>query len=177
MRLAMLSTAGGARLVAERDGKFIDLQTADPDLPRTIVEVLAQPIGLVKAKIAAEKGFLAGQFLEGRLMAPIPSPGKVICIGLNYRDHAAESGMDPPAEPVVFSKFAQSIVGTDDPVRLPAVCTQVDYEAELVAVIGKRARHVSRADALQYVAGYMNGNDISARDWQLNKPAKQWLMG
>src|SRR5436190_9665091 len=154
MRLAMLSTAGGARLVAERDGKFIDLQTADPDLPRTIVEVLAQPIGLVKAKIAAEKGFVNGQFLEGRLLAPVPAPGKVICIGLNYRDHAAESGMEPPPEPVVFSKFTQSIVGPDDPVRLPAVCKQVDYEAELVVVIGKRAKHVPREKALEYVGGY-----------------------
>src|SRR5262249_4451453 len=113
----------------------------------------------------------------GKLLAPIQAPDKVICIGLNYRDHAAESGMEPPPEPVVFNKFPQSVIGPDEPIRLPPACQNVDYEAELVAVIGKRGKNIRRQEAASYVAGYMNGNDTSARDWQLQKPGKQWLLG
>jgi 2-keto-4-pentenoate hydratase/2-oxohepta-3-ene-1,7-dioic acid hydratase in catechol pathway len=77
----------------------------------------------------------------------------------------------------VFNKFPQSVVGPDEAIRLPAVCQTVDYEAELVVVIGKRGKHISPDDAGEYVAGFMNGNDVSARDWQLQKPGKQWLLG
>jgi 2-keto-4-pentenoate hydratase/2-oxohepta-3-ene-1,7-dioic acid hydratase in catechol pathway len=104
-------------------------------------------------------------------------PGKVICIGLNYKDHAAESGMEPPPEPVVFNKFPQAVIGPEESIRLPAVCREVDYEAELVVVIGTRGKHIPRNQALSHVAGYMNGNDVSARDWQIHKPGKQWLLG
>ena len=177
MRLATILTANGPRGVAVRDGKYVDLNRVDPQRPASLKELLAQGSGLDRARAAADKGAAAGTFAQGRPLAPIQSPGKVICIGLNYRDHAAESGMAPPPEPVVFSKFSGSVVGPDDAVRLPAVCHEVDYEAELVVVIGRRAKHVPREAALQYVAGYMNGNDVSARDWQLQKPGKQWLMG
>lgn len=177
MRLATISTTTGNRVAAVRDGKFIDLQGADPDLPRELKAILTQEDGLTRARWAADKGFKAGMLLEGRVLAPLQSPGKVICIGLNYRDHAVESGVEPPPEPVVFNKFPQSVVGPDDPIRLPSVCQQVDYEAELVVIIGKRGKRISRAEALEYVAGYTNGNDVSARDWQLNKPGKQWLLG
>ncbi|HEY3966058.1 MAG TPA: fumarylacetoacetate hydrolase family protein [Planctomycetaceae bacterium] len=177
MKLATISTSGGNRVVAVRDGKYIDLCQADPGLPTSLKELLAQDKGVVRARAAAEKGHTAGQFVSGKLLAPVISPGKVICIGLNYRDHAAESGQEPPPEPVVFSKFPQSVIGTDEAIRLPAVCKTVDYEAELVAVIGRRGKHIPQAEALQHVAGYMNGHDVSARDWQLQKPGKQWLLG
>lgn len=177
MRLAMISTTTGPRSVAVRDGKFLDLATADPDLPRSLKDILAMDGGLQRAAWAADKAQKAGLSINGKLLAPIPNPGKVVCIGLNYRDHAAESGMAPPPEPVVFSKFSTAVIGPDEAVRLPAVCEQVDYEAELVVVIGKRGRKVSREQAMDYVAGYTNGNDVSARDWQLNKPGKQWLLG
>lgn len=177
MRLATIATPTGPRVAAVRDGKFVDLATAEPDLPRDLKALLAQDDGLARARWAADKGLKAGVFVEGRVLAPLLSPGKVICIGLNYRDHAIESGVEPPPEPVVFNKFPQSIAGPDDPVRLPAVCQQVDYEAELVVVIGKRGKRIPRAAAMQHVAGYMNGNDVSARDWQLQKPGKQWLLG
>src|SRR5262249_58170866 len=97
-------------------------------------------------------------FVTGRLLAPVQSPGKVICIGLNYRDHAAESGMEPPPEPVVFSKFSQSVIGPEEPVRLPAVCREVDYEAELVVVIGPRGKHIPRGEPRQYLPPHMNFN-------------------
>jgi 2-keto-4-pentenoate hydratase/2-oxohepta-3-ene-1,7-dioic acid hydratase in catechol pathway len=175
--LATISTANGDHVVAVRDGKYIDLCQADSGLPRSLKELLARDAGMSQARAAAERGQAAGIFITGRLLAPIPSPGKVICIGLNYRDHAAESGMEPPPEPVVFSKFSQSVIGPEEPVRLPAVCREVDYEAELVVVIGRRGKHIPRGEALNYVAGYMNGNDVSSRDWQIHKPGKQWLLG
>lgn len=173
----MLSTTGGDRLVAVRDGKYIDLVEADPQLPRSLKELVARDGGLAQARAAAERGLAAGRFITGRLLAPVSRPGKVICIGLNYRDHAIESGVEPPPEPVVFSKFSQSVIGPEEPIRLPAVCHEVDYEAELVVVIGKSGKHIPRDKAFSHVAGYMNGNDVSARDWQLQKPGKQWLLG
>lgn len=179
MRLATIETVTvtGPRVAAVRGGKYIDLHAADPDLPRAVKELLAQENGLARAAWAADKGEKAGMFVEGKLLAPVQNPGKVICIGLNYRDHAAESGVAPPEEPVVFNKFPQSVIGPAASIQIPAACKQVDYEAELVVVIGRRGRRIAQADARAYVAGYMNGNDVSARDWQLQKPGKQWLLG
>jgi 2-keto-4-pentenoate hydratase/2-oxohepta-3-ene-1,7-dioic acid hydratase in catechol pathway len=177
VRLATVKTTTGSRVAAVVGDKYIDLQGSDPDLPSGLKALLAQNDWLQRAQFAADKGAKSGRYLTGTLGAPVPDPGKVICIGLNYRDHAIESGVEPPPEPVVFNKFPQAVVGSGDTVRLPAVATQVDYEAELVAVIGRRGRRIARGDALRYVAGYMNGNDVSARDWQLNKPGKQWLLG
>ncbi|MDX2020809.1 MAG: fumarylacetoacetate hydrolase family protein [Deltaproteobacteria bacterium] len=110
-----------------------------------------------------------------KFLAPIARPGKVLCIGLNYRDHAAESGMDVPTSPILFSKFGTSIVGPDDAVLIPKGCTQPDYEAEMAVVIGRHAKHVSKEDAYQYVAGYCCLNDVSARDFQFAD--KQWVRG
>ncbi|KYR00362.1 Fumarylacetoacetate (FAA) hydrolase domain-containing protein [Tieghemostelium lacteum] len=112
-----------------------------------------------------------------KIKAPIENPDKVICIGLNFRDHAKEGNFQIPSEPVVFSKFVNSICGHNDFIVKPKETDQVDYEVELVIVIGKEAKNVSKEEALSYVAGYTVGNDISARDWQLHKPAGQWLLG
>ena len=106
---------------------------------------------------------------------PVPRPGKVICIGLNYRDHAAESGMAVPESPVTFSKYATAVIGPERPIVLPAVSTQVDYEAELAVVIGRRAKHVPVERARDCVLGYTNLNDVSARDMQFAD--KQWQRG
>jgi len=110
-----------------------------------------------------------------RLIAPVPRPGKVICIGLNYRDHAAESKMAIPERPLVFSKFPTSVCGPGDTVRIPRGCEQLDYEAELGVVVGKRARDVAVADGLEHVLGYVNLNDVSARDFQFADG--QWQRG
>jgi 2-keto-4-pentenoate hydratase/2-oxohepta-3-ene-1,7-dioic acid hydratase in catechol pathway len=112
---------------------------------------------------------------DARLAAPVPRPGKLICIGLNYRDHALEQGAAIPESPIVFSKFATSVVGPDDPVVIPAGCTQPDYEAELAVVIGRLAKGVPRAKAYEYVFGYCAFNDVSARDFQFAD--KQWQRG
>jgi 2-keto-4-pentenoate hydratase/2-oxohepta-3-ene-1,7-dioic acid hydratase in catechol pathway len=100
------------------------------------------------------------------LLAPVPHPQKFMCIGLNYRDHAAESGMPVPAEPVMFAKLTSAVTGPDAPVFLPQSSQRVDYEAELAVVIGRRCHRVSPAEAMQYVLGYTCVNDVSARDLQ-----------
>lgn len=112
---------------------------------------------------------------DARLCAPVPRPGKLICIGLNYRDHAIESNMPIPETPVVFSKFATAVVGPEDPVVIPRACTQPDYEAELAVVIGRQAKDVTKERAYEYVFGYCGFNDVSARDFQFHD--KQWQRG
>lgn len=105
----------------------------------------------------------------------VPAPGKILCVGLNYLRHARESGMGAPAAPVLFSKFANTVAGPGEGVPLPDVGMEYDYEAELVVVIGQRAKNVSEAEALDHVLGYCNGNDVSARDLQML--SGQWLLG
>jgi len=113
----------------------------------------------------------------GRLAPPWSGMSKFVCVGLNYADHARESGVEPPPEPVFFCKFPTAICAHDDVIVLPKQSAQVDYEAELVVVIGKGGKDIPREKALEHVAGYCPGHDVSARDWQLNKPGKQWLLG
>lgn len=109
--------------------------------------------------------------------APLDSPEKVICIGKNYEDHALEMDSEPPEIPIVFGKFASAIIGPGEAVVLPTLSQQVDYEAELVVVIGRAGRNIPRDQALKHVFGYTAGNDISARDWQKGRPGGQWLLG
>ncbi|WP_110064556.1 fumarylacetoacetate hydrolase family protein [Cytobacillus oceanisediminis] len=110
-----------------------------------------------------------------KILPPIPSPEKIICVGLNYIDHCRETGMEPPASPVIFSKYANAIVGHHDAVEIPSNSNEVDFEAELAIVIGKEAKHVSEEDANDYVFGYTIMNDISARDLQFKDG--QWSRG
>lgn len=109
------------------------------------------------------------------LQAPVPRPGKIICIGLNYRNHAIESGMEIPSSPIIFSKFVTSVTSPGGPIVIPEGSEKVDYEAELAVVIGRRAKNVSSADAMRYVFGYTNFNDVSARDFQFADG--QWQRG
>jgi 2-keto-4-pentenoate hydratase/2-oxohepta-3-ene-1,7-dioic acid hydratase in catechol pathway len=110
-----------------------------------------------------------------RPLAPVPRPGKVICIGLNYRDHAAEAGLDPPEVPVLFAKYANSVIGPGEPIVVPAEARRPDYEAELCVVIGRTASRVPLDDALSHVGGYTCANDVSARD--LQNRTSQWTLG
>ncbi|HQZ81896.1 MAG TPA: fumarylacetoacetate hydrolase family protein [Pyrinomonadaceae bacterium] len=112
---------------------------------------------------------------EIRLEAPIQRPGKIVCVGLNYRDHAEESGMAIPTSPIIFSKFSTAVIGPDAAIELPEDSSEVDYEAELAVVIGRRAKSVSASDAMSYVFGYTNFNDVSARDMQFADG--QWQRG
>jgi 2-keto-4-pentenoate hydratase/2-oxohepta-3-ene-1,7-dioic acid hydratase in catechol pathway len=112
---------------------------------------------------------------EVELGPPVPDPEKILCLGLNYPDHATESGLDIPPVPTFFAKFLNSLVGPTSPVILPAVSHFIDYEGELVVVIGKRCKHVAGQEALAYVAGYTICNDVSARDLQIQ--TSQWTAG
>ena len=123
----------------------------------------------------AEDGGDATPADEVRMHAPVPNPGKFICIGLNYRDHAIESGMEIPEIPTVFTKYDNAVCGPGDPIILPSVSKRVDYEAELAFVIGKRAKNVEAADWEEYVFGYTCVHDVSARDYQL--ATSQWTIG
>jgi 2-keto-4-pentenoate hydratase/2-oxohepta-3-ene-1,7-dioic acid hydratase in catechol pathway len=105
----------------------------------------------------------------------IPRPGKIVCVGLNYRDHAAEARLELPKAPLLFAKWANTLIGDGDAIVLPPESTQVDYEAELGVVIGTTAKRVSEGEALDHVAGYICVNDVSARDLQFAD--KQWTRG
>jgi 2,4-didehydro-3-deoxy-L-rhamnonate hydrolase len=111
-----------------------------------------------------------------RLGPPIPRPSKIICIGLNFRDHAAETGAEIPKEPVIFFKASTALVGPNDPLVMPRSATKVDWEVELAIVIGREARYVDEADALAHVAGYALHNDYSERTFQLERGG-QWVKG
>src|SRR5436309_505246 len=165
---------------------------AREELPSDLIACLKRPGGLQRAREAL--GFVqqipgAGwQLLDGqsalvyrpeqvRLLAPIPRPPKIICLGLNYRDHAAESGMPVPQEPILFSKYAPAIIGPGAPILLPPTSQEVDYEAELVFAIGREGHDIPEAEAERYVAGYTCGNDVSARDYQIRRGGGQWMTG
>jgi len=108
-------------------------------------------------------------------MVPIDRPGKIICVGLNYRDHAEEQGVDLPPAPLFFAKYTTALIGPGDPIVIPPTVTQCDYEAELGVVIGARVRNVSKENALEAVRGYLCANDVSARDLQFADG--QWTRG
>ncbi len=109
------------------------------------------------------------------MTVPIPRPGKIVCVGLNYKDHAEEQGAELPAAPLLFAKFTTSLGGPGDPIVIPSLVTKCDYEAELGVVIGETVRGVSKENALEAVAGYVVANDVSARDLQFADG--QWTRG
>ena len=106
---------------------------------------------------------------------PIERPGKIVCVGLNYKDHAEEQGVELPAAPLLFAKFTTSLIGPGDPIVIPSLVTKCDYEAELGVVVGRTVRGVSKENALEAVAGYVVANDVSARDLQFADG--QWTRG
>ncbi|XP_065827345.1 fumarylacetoacetate hydrolase domain-containing protein 2-like [Oscarella lobularis] len=141
-----------------------------PDI-RFIIEKSAQRIAFVLAKGAPEI-----PRADVRLKAPITNPEKVICIGMNYVDHCTEQNVPVPKEPVIFSKFASAITDPGSPVSLEET-ENLDFEVELVIVIGKTGKKISESDAMAHVAGYTVAHDVSARDWQMKKNGGQWLIG
>ncbi|WP_223204250.1 fumarylacetoacetate hydrolase family protein [Alicyclobacillus suci] len=120
-------------------------------------------------------GELLGKGEDLRFGPCVPNPGKIICVGLNYRKHAEESHMDIPNYPVLFNKFSNSIAAHKQDIELPRLSSQIDYEAELAIVIGKKAKNIKKDEALDYVLGYCVANDLSARDLQMR--TSQWMLG
>jgi len=124
---------------------------------------------------AVKPGDDAGALADVALVAPVPRPGKVVCVGRNYAEHAAETGADVPDRPELFAVWANAIVGPGAPIVLPSITGALDYEGELVVVIGRETRRVDEAHALDHVLGYTCGNDVSARDLQFGDA--QWVRG
>ena len=137
------------------------------------------PSAIPSWMLGRDEGGVVGTWTEAadRYAPPVPPPEKIICIGLNYRDHALETGADIPTEPIGFGKYNTALVGHGDAIVLPPLSKQVDYEAELVVVIGRRTKCIGVDEAMQHVLGYACGHDVSARDWQKGRPGGQWLLG
>ncbi len=203
MRLLTFSIAGKTRAGIEVEGRVVDLTVASSALPRSpsdrptmlpsdvreILEAGESALGTARrVQDWISTSLRSGQRPTGpagepivfdrsdvTLRAPIPRPGKIICLGLNYADHAAEGGSEPPKTPMLFAKFANTIIGTGEPIVKPRATRELDYEAELAVVIGRRAKNVAIDQALDYVAGYMNLHDVSARD--LQRETSQFFRG
>jgi len=171
MRLVSFQHEGTDRLGIDLNGRVIPATDLLADGPQTIGDVLADPGTLDRlreALAASPSSPSVGIPLDQQtLLSPVPRPGKVVAIGLNYREHAEEGGRETPPEPVLFAKFTTSIVGHGAEIRWdPGLTAAVDFEAELAVVIGREARRVTQAQALDYVLGYTCLNDVSARDLQ-----------
>jgi acylpyruvate hydrolase len=178
MRLIAFEEAGHPRLgVVERDG-VVDLERAAPELPRDLLGLIraGDAAFAAAAGAAAKAGAASRRPLAGlRFRPPIENAGKILCLGLNYVDHAAEGGHAKPDYPSLFMRCNTSLVAHGEAILRPRASSQLDYEAELVAVIGRTARHVAVRDALSHIAGYSCFNDASLRDYQ--RKTSQWTIG
>ena len=170
MKLCTYVGSSGPRVGVISDGRVFDAQTSG-----TMSDIVAD---WPKVRPALETAIRQGEGIllaSAKLLAPIARPGKIFAIGLNYADHIAESRMEAPKEQVWFTKAVTSINGPFEPVQIPKVSPFVDYEVELVAVIGKGGRHIARDKAHEHVFGYCVGNDVTERVWQHRTP--QWSLG
>jgi 2-keto-4-pentenoate hydratase/2-oxohepta-3-ene-1,7-dioic acid hydratase in catechol pathway len=176
MRLLRVGPPGRERPAALlEDGSLVDLSAVTGELDGAFLA----GGGLERARAALDGGDLPALDAAGqRVGPPVARPGKVVCIGLNYRDHARETGAALPAEPVLFLKDPGTVVGPEDQVLVPRGSSRTDYEVELAVVIGRRARYLADpADAAGHVAGYAVANDVSEREFQLERNGGQWDKG
>jgi 2-keto-4-pentenoate hydratase/2-oxohepta-3-ene-1,7-dioic acid hydratase in catechol pathway len=180
MRLATILTPHGPRAAAQVGDGYVDLHATDPGLPTSVRTLLAASPAVRRAAADAAESDRAVRYATHavKLLPPVPDPDKILCIGLNYRDHAIEGGQPIPAEPVLFAKFPNTLIASGDPIKIPKVAQKVDYEAELVVVVGRAGKHIPNdRSAFEYVGGYTCGHDVSARDWQFKGSEKQWTIG
>lgn len=186
MKLLHFIENGQNRLGVKTDQGIIDVakalaMTEAQGVPQTLQEVFDGGQAALKSleQFALQASERGGDYVldeNGLTLGPcVAKPGKIICVGLNYRAHAEESGAKVPETPLLFSKFSNTLTGHGRDIPLPKGASNFDYEAELVIVIGKTAKNVSKESALDYVFGYCNGNDVSARDLQFR--TSQWLLG
>jgi len=162
------------------NGPIADVTAIDDSIPRDMRSFLdAGPVAMRKAQNASELASRLGKsVLKYELLSPVPNPEKVICIGMNYYEHCTEQNFPIPTEPIVFSKFSSAVVGPNANVVFDSGLTkQMDFEVELVIVIGKECKNVTKDRAMEYVAGYTVAHDVSSRDWQIKFNGGQWLMG
>jgi 2-keto-4-pentenoate hydratase/2-oxohepta-3-ene-1,7-dioic acid hydratase in catechol pathway len=179
MKLARVAFGDGPAAAVDADQHWVRLRALGlPDAPDA-TGLLSDPgkLRAVAAAVDLDQALAAGDAVgmdQAALLAPLVRPGKLLAIGLNYRDHAAEAGMDLPRAPLLFGKFPSSLTGpTDDVTVTPAMTRKCDYEVELAAVIGRPARDVDAARALEHVGAYAVANDLSSRDVQFAEP--QWI--
>jgi len=181
MKLVTFEHEGEARVGALGDTDVVDLRSAwggGDAAPASLVALLqGGPAALARARTAAQAAPASARrpLRSVRLLSPLPRPPKILCVGLNYRDHAEETGQPIPKVPIFFTKAVTSVTGPGAPIVLPIDSEQVDYEAELAVVIGTRCRRASPEAARDAVAGYTIMNDVSARDWQFR--TSQWFIG
>ncbi|MEO7117920.1 MAG: fumarylacetoacetate hydrolase family protein [Candidatus Limnocylindrales bacterium] len=170
MRLVSYLDGGVERLGVVANGRVISAESLMTGGPRTMDDLLADGQGtLARLRLATDAKWssIGTSLADVKRLPPVPRPGKIVAVGLNYRDHAAEGGRKAPADPVLFAKFPSALVGPGAEITWdPKLTSAVDYEAELAVVIGRAARRVSEADALDHVLGYTCLNDVSARDLQ-----------
>ncbi|MBB3111303.1 2-keto-4-pentenoate hydratase/2-oxohepta-3-ene-1,7-dioic acid hydratase in catechol pathway [Paenibacillus phyllosphaerae] len=184
MKLVTLQQDGSHKLGVKTDGGIIDLAAALQEYPggpayRDVMDVIEGG----SAAVAALEAYIATLPAEAYLVDEeqvqwgpcVTRPNKIICVGLNYRKHAEETNAPIPAYPILFNKFNNTLTGHGKEIAIPKVTKELDYEAELVIVIGKQAKAVSKEEALDYVFGYCAVNDLSARDLQMR--TAQWLLG
>ncbi len=173
MRLATFTHQQRTRIGVIRDDTVIDLSTAGSGLPTDMLALLAGgPSALDEVRRVADQAdrSQALPLSEVHLRAPVPLPGKVLAIGLNYLDHIREMGRQPPEHQIWFNKQHNCVTGPHDPINRPAVSEALDYEGELCMVIGRRCKHVPAERAHEVIAGFCVGNDVSVRDWQMRTP-------
>jgi len=174
MKLVTFEAGSGLRTGAVVGDALVDLTAAG--LPAGMIDLIAQwPRLAEKARSLAATIKPEFKLSQVRLHAPVPNPQKILAIGLNYADHIEETGLPKPERQTWFSKLPNAVNGPYDAIQIPKVSSAVDYEAEFVAIVGRRCRHVASADAASAVFGYAAGNDVSVRDWQFHTP--QWLVG
>ncbi|WP_207005325.1 fumarylacetoacetate hydrolase family protein [Trinickia mobilis] len=176
MRFLRFSQTGKLGLAVADGDRFYGFLDGDDGYPGDLDKLVAAGGGGLKSAASVLR---AGREIDLNAVAYLPpftgAGSKIICLGINYVDHAAETGYEPPSFPTIFARFADTLIGHGAPLVVPRVSDQYDYEGELVAVIGKTGKHISREAALDYVAGYSIFNDGSVRDWQKQTP--QWTVG
>jgi 2-keto-4-pentenoate hydratase/2-oxohepta-3-ene-1,7-dioic acid hydratase in catechol pathway len=178
MRLVAFDDSGKAKLGVLQGENVVDLARAAPELPRDLANLIRAGESAFAAAHEAARRAAAGARLPLaglRFRPPIETAGKIICLGLNYVDHAAEGGHAKPEYPSLFLRCNTSLVAHGEPILRPFASTKLDYEAELVAVVGRAARHVAVGQALSHIAGYSCFNDASLRDYQ--RKTSQWTIG
>jgi acylpyruvate hydrolase len=174
MRIINFEVGGVPGIAANEGSGWHGLTQGEGGFPGTLPELISQGADLLRAgRSLLQAGTI--DLNRVRLLPPVPEPPKILCVGLNYNDHLAESGLKKPSYPEIFARFATSLIAHDQPIRRPSESTALDYEAELAVVIGKPGRRIRRDRALDHVAGYSLFNDATIRDFQLRTP--QWTMG
>jgi 2-keto-4-pentenoate hydratase/2-oxohepta-3-ene-1,7-dioic acid hydratase in catechol pathway len=175
MQLVTYQHNGHQHAGVVQNDTVISLKSAGiPDV-LSVLQGGPEALKIIEVLLAKPPADAVSPLSDVKLCAPIPKPTKIICVGLNYRDHAIESKMEIPSRPTIFSKYNNTVIGPGDNIVIPNNTQKPDYEAEFAFVIGKGGRHIKAADWPEHVFGYMNLNDVSARDVQL--AVSQWVMG